>query len=317
MKVETNMTNIQSSFEYFVYIIFGPFLIFLGLFGNTMGLVVLNRKGLDKLGPKQMYKYLFIIDLACLVIVLNNHLIQSFGTGFQVLSQFTCKLYMYFAYTFSPLTPMILIYILVERYLSIKYPVESNFLRNKKIQFIYISILIVINILYFFYIPFISDLRHEETSNQTLCKIVKSKKISSYLVFFSRIFVPFVFVILFSILLVLKIINSRSNLSTFYSKRENLIFKKDVHLSILAILSNFIMICLNLPFYVIFFVMGNDNSVWYVFFLHVYHLSYVFYFYFFLITISTFRKEFFFALTNSKKKKTNFSLQLECNDTTF
>ena len=247
------MANIQSSFEYFVYIIFGPFLIFL----NKMGLVVLSRKRLDKLGPKQMYKYLFIIDVDCLVIVLSNHLARSFDTGLSLLSPFTCKLYMFFAYTFSPLTPMILIYILIERYLSIKYPVEINFLRNKKSQFIYISILILTNILYFLYIPFISDLRHEVASNQTLCKIVKSKKISSYLVFFSRIFVPFAFVILFSILLVLKIMNSRSNLSTLYSKKENLIFKKDVHLSILAILSNFIIICLNLPLYVIFFVFGK------------------------------------------------------------
>ena len=127
-----------------------------------------------------MYMYLFVIDLACLFIILNNHLIQTYDTGFQLLSRFTCKLYMYFAYTFSPLSPMILIYILVERYLSIKYPVESNLLRNKKCQLIYISSIIFINILYFSYIPFISDLSDEYAStNQTLCKIVRSKKPSS------------------------------------------------------------------------------------------------------------------------------------------
>ena len=189
------MAIIQSNFEYFVYIIFCPLVLFLGLFGNSMGLIVLRGKRLDKLGPKKMYKYLFLIDLTCLLIVLNNHLAQSFDTGFQVLSRFTCKLYMYIAYAFSPLTHMVLIYILVEKYLSIKYPVESNLLRKKKSQLIYITVIIALNLIYFTFIPFISDLKYQNSSNnsstnRTLCKVIRMKKVSSYLVFFSRIFFP-------------------------------------------------------------------------------------------------------------------------------
>ncbi len=205
------MVNIRSNFEYFVYIIFGPIVLFLGLFGNVMGLVVLKGKQLNKLGPKQMYKYLFIINLLALLIILNNHLTQSYDIGFHTSSRFACKLSNYFMYTFSPFVPMILIYILVERYLSIKYPVESNLLRNRKSQFVYISIIIVINMLLFLYIPFISDLRHEVSSNnfssnKTLCRIVKSKEIYSFFVSFSPIFVPFTFVIIFSIILIHKIV---------------------------------------------------------------------------------------------------------------
>lgn len=62
------------------------------------------------------------------------------------------------------------------------------------------------------------------------------------------------------------------------------------------------MIGLNFPLYLIFFVKGNDKKAWFVFSLHVYHLSYAFYFYFFLLTNSMFRKEFF-SLQNFKKKK--------------
>jgi len=256
-----------------------------------------------------MYKYLFLIDMTCLLIILNNNLIQSHDTGFQMLSRITCKLYMYFAYTFSPLTHMLLINILVERYLSIKYPVESNLLRNKKSQFIYISVIIFLNVLYFLYIPFISDLTKEQLSNntsanRTLCKIVRSKTTSSYLVFFSRIFVPFTFVVIFSLVLIFKIFNSRNQLTTFYSRRENSIFKRDVYLSVLAILSNFMMICFKVPLFIIFFITRDDKSVWFVFCLHLYHLSYVFYFYFFLITNSMFRKEFISLFyTKSKKPK--------------
>ncbi len=308
------MVNIQTNFEYFVYIIFGPLVLFLGLLGNVLGLVVLRRKNLEKLGPKRMYQYLFKIDLICLLIVLNNHLVQSFDMGFQVLSRLSCKLYMYFAYTFSPITPMILVYILIERYLAIKYPVESNLLRNKKCQLIYISVIVVINILYFMYIPFISDLKYESslnsTTNRTLCKIVRSKKITSYFVFSIRVLVPFTFIFIFSLMLVLKIVNSRNHVSTFYSRKENLLFKRDVYLSILAILSNFLMICFNLPLYIIFFIKEKDSNVGFVFCLHLYHMCYVIYFYFFFITNSMFRREFLSIFIKLKKKKTQ-SLSVE------
>jgi len=204
------MVKVQTDFEYFVYIIFGPLVLLLGLFGNSMGLVLLKRKNLEKLEPKKMYQCLFIIDLVCLLTVLNNHLVQSFDIGFSILSQFTCKFYMYFAYTFSPLTPMILFYILVERYLSVKYPVESNLLRKKICQLIYISVIIGMNLIFFAHIPFMSNLKYEtnhinaSTTNRTLCKIVSSTRMSSFLAFISRIFVLFTLIVLFSIMLVLK-----------------------------------------------------------------------------------------------------------------
>jgi len=247
--------------------------------------------------------------MACLLIVLNNHLVLSFEIGFQVFSRLTCKMYMYFAFTFSPLTHMVLIYILVERYLSIKYPVESNLLRNKKSQLIYILVVIGLNVLYFMYVPLISDLTKDKLSNntaanRTFCRIVRSKMLSTNFSFFSRIFVPFTFVVIFSIVLIFKILNSRNQLTTFYSRRENSIFKRDVYLSILAILSNFIIICFIFPLFLVHFIFGDDKSVWFVFCLHVYHLSYVFYFYFFLITNSMFRKEFI-SLFYTKSKKMN------------
>ena len=48
------MAKIESNFEYFVYIIFGPLVLFLGFFGNTMGIVVLKGKQLGKLGPMHL-----------------------------------------------------------------------------------------------------------------------------------------------------------------------------------------------------------------------------------------------------------------------
>ena len=307
----------ETNFEYFVYQLFGPIVILLGIFGNSLGLIVPRRRDLDELGPKNTYKYLFLIDMICLPIIFNNYMIHAFGIGFSTISWMTCKIYMQYAYIFSSISPMVLVYILVERYLSIKFPVESNFLRNKKTQLVYISMILIFNFFYFLYIPFISDIKIEKLENLsyakniTLCKIVSSKDISSVLVFLARIFVPLILIVIFSIMLVTKVVTARTHMNTFYDDREKIIYKKDAHLSILAIVSNFIIIFLNFPLYAMFFIFKTDKNVWFVFALHIYHLSYVFQFYFFIIANSIFRKAFISIFKRSNKTKRNTELNPE------
>jgi peptidoglycan/LPS O-acetylase OafA/YrhL len=115
---------------------------------------------------------------------------------------------------------------------------------------------------------------------------------------------PFCLIVIFSILLISKIFNSRTNISTYYTNRERIIYRKDVHLSILAIVSNFLIISLNFPLFFIFFILKNDNNVWFVFALHIYHLSYAFQFYLLFFANSMFRKTFISVLkrTNETNK---------------
>jgi len=298
----------ETNFEFFAYKLFGPIVILLGILGNSFGIIVLKRKEMNKLGPKNTYKYLFVIDIICLPLILNNYMIHAYGFGFSNFSRLACKIYMHYAYLFSSISPFILVYILIERYLAIKFPVESNFLRSKKSQFVYISVILILNFFYFLYIPFISDIKYEKavnasTKNLTLCKIVRSKEVSSVFVFFARIFLPFCLIVIFSILLISKIFNSRSNISKNYTERKKKIFRKDVHLSILAVVSNFLIISLNFPLFIIFFIFKNDKNVWFVFALHIYHLSYVFQFYFFIFANKMFRKAFYSFLKRSNENE--------------
>lgn len=62
-----------------------------------------------------MYWYLFVFD-TFLAIDIN----------LTIKSSLACNILMYFMYTIAPVSSSILVYILIERYLSIKYPVESN-----------------------------------------------------------------------------------------------------------------------------------------------------------------------------------------------
>jgi len=71
------------------------------------------------------------------------------------------------------------------------------------------------------------------TSTEIVCVINhKHKNIVKNLTFISKILLPLVLIVLFSIILIYKIIKTKSKVSTFYSKKENEIFRKDVNLAI-------------------------------------------------------------------------------------
>jgi len=55
--------------NFFVKYAFAPFILILGLIGNPMGLIVIGRKKLEKIGPVLIYKFLFIFDTIYLSIL--------------------------------------------------------------------------------------------------------------------------------------------------------------------------------------------------------------------------------------------------------
>ena len=80
-----------------------------------------------------------------------------------------------------------------------------------------------------------------DNSTVELCDLTDdSKVVVSLFLFISRIFIPLLIMVPFTILLVYSIVKSNSNMRTFYTAREQKIFKKDVRLSIMAIVLNFL-----------------------------------------------------------------------------
>jgi hypothetical protein len=60
--------------DFFTNYILPPVILLLGLFGNTMGIVVVSRKNLKNIGPVLIYKFLFISDSIYLSILLFKFL---------------------------------------------------------------------------------------------------------------------------------------------------------------------------------------------------------------------------------------------------
>ena len=119
----------NAGFEFFIYIILPPLILFFGLFGNIIGLVVLSRKNLTKIGPIHVYRFLLSIDSIYLVLVIKNYLDFGYNIPFNKLSSLICKISSYFDYSLDGISPMLLVYISIDRYLFIRF--SNKTLRKK------------------------------------------------------------------------------------------------------------------------------------------------------------------------------------------
>jgi len=119
--------------------------------------------------------------------------------------------------------------------------------------------------------------------------------------FINRILLPLILILFFSAILIYKILTIKERMNTFYSKRERIQFKKDVHLSVVSILFNFVQYSFNMP--IIFAVLINNDIQSPIFFfcLNIFNLGFFFNFYFLLLVNSLFRKDFFLLFTNKSQ----------------
>ncbi len=176
------------------------------------------------------------------------------------------------------------------------------------VVFIYTIIVFIINLIYFLptFLNFNiiestvtgNNNNNNNTTSKLTCDIESNKNEISILAAINRILLPLFLIILFSTILVFKILTSRERMNTFYSNRERKRFKKDVHLSIISILFNFVQYSFNIPFIFVILVNHDTQSPIFYFCLNIFNLSFFFNFYFLLLVNSLFRKDSFLLFTN-------------------
>ena len=126
---------------------FAPILIIFGLFGNLFGLIVVSKKKLAKIGPQIIYIALFIFDWINFVLIFQPYAAFEFNIDVTLFSSLYCKTYFYINFVFATISPMLSVYISIERYISIAYIAKKDFLQQKKIQLIYIIAIVLFNLI--------------------------------------------------------------------------------------------------------------------------------------------------------------------------
>ena len=139
----------SNSFDIFVYYLMAPIIFILGLFGNIIGFKVLQRKKMEKIGPLLIYRCMFVIDSMFLMGIFIFYFDKGFHLSFFLISDLCCKLFFYMANAVKVYCPLILIYISVDRYISLKYYSKRQLLKQNKYQLLYLIGFISFNFLYY------------------------------------------------------------------------------------------------------------------------------------------------------------------------
>lgn len=309
------------------YLVLPTGILIVSLTSNILGIAVLLRKRMKyiHMGPRNMYIYMFVMDsiieLQILVVIL-----ACFNFNIPTMSDLACKLYRYFNYVTNCITQMMLVYISVDRIVSIRFPAKRHILRSKRNQIAYIFVLVLFNMVYFIPVPFFYEVQvysdflatrqiYNQTNNYNFFNPAfmlvcepnsrNSHIMLSSMVFINRTLISSVILIITTISLVISIFKIRERI------RNNKTLKKDIKFSITAVFLNVFYLMLVCP---IFFLFLKEDYYPYInliiFFSYLLFLSYGINFYIFYFTNSLFRREFYNMIKrqNNVKFKLNFKL---------
>jgi len=258
--------------EYFLNYFLPLFIFLLGWLGNIFGLKVLSNKALKKIGPKLVYQYLFISDSIFSLYFITTILQLVYHLDVSILSIIICKLLNYISSGFSALSPFLVVYISIDRYVSIEYSARRFFLRKSKTQHI------------FFWLTF--SLSCYLDSNVSTILV-------SYMDLAIRVILPFTMMSVLTGLLIKSVFESRNRIVENFLAEQNKTFYKEIRLSFTSILVNLLYIITQLPasiayYYPQYFSKNAFNATIYIF-----YLNYASNFYILLSTNSLFREKFF------------------------
>lgn len=275
--------------------IFSTIVLSLGLIGNFFGLITLVSKKMLAIGTRSMHRFLFISDSFYLSLIVPL-ILQEYEIYLTKISDLLCKGFYYFTGAISIVSPMILIYISFDRYLSLKYLNKIDYLRRNSIQLGYILGVILANASYYLILPFSFSIHNMtiDNSNVTICNF--NSKYDQIIIMNMdlgfRVMFPFVLMIITSALLINKVVMSGRRVLANNSSNENKRIKRDIKFAISSISLNFVYIILNLPISLaLIFVESLQNNL-FLFLYYIYFSRSAINFYLLFLTNSLFRTEF-------------------------
>jgi hypothetical protein len=289
-------------FLYFVKYIFPIAILTFGLIGNTLGIIVFLKKDLKNIGPKRTYIYLFSSDSLFLVQIIVTYLQYGYGLNFATLSDFSCKLWNFCNYSFATVSSYLIVYISMERCVSLIQPAWRFTLRKRKSQLIWYLFFIFACMVYYLpaglYFKIIS--LSDNGIFTTTCDFVdtNAQLLISYMDLIARAIVPFFLMIICSVTLIYSLFKSRLRVVENFLAEENQTFYRELRLSVSSLSLNIIYIATQLPISITIFQAEYYSNFIYELSFYLFYFSYAINFYIILATNSLFRSRFISLFRN-------------------
>ncbi len=237
----------------------------LGLIGNIISFIIFSCRRFENTIFSTYFRFVIIADSMSLLTSINKSL-EYFTIYLVKESDFCCKFLWYSNYVLFQLSSWTMVFISIDRYLSIAMPNKFPFRKSKNIQmFICLAISIFHMIFYspilwsFHLLKTISyDNETNLTSKHSECDFDRSVRLDLMDIFDGSV-VPFSLMILFTSLMLRTLFNTRkktrtnhrtNTLSCSNTKSKTSSSKqKDVRFAMISVILNIIFFALTFPFY--------------------------------------------------------------------
>jgi hypothetical protein len=296
--------NIKNGLVFFISYLFPPLVLLFGLIGNSLGLILLLNQDLINIGPRDTYRYLLISDSIYLLQIIVSNLEYSYDLNLSTLSNVSCKLWNYFNYSLAPISSWLIVYISLDRCISIQKPKWRFTLRNRRNQFIFFLIVLIICLFYYLPVGFYYEKMMTEinSSNESLliCGFINSNSdtMLSYMDGIFRAVIPFFLMLLFNLILIYALIASRKRIVENFLAEENQTFYKEIKFAFSSILMNLIYILTQAPVSITITFDSFSTDLTFQSTVYLFYMSYALNFYIILATNSLFRSKFFSLFRN-------------------
>ncbi|XP_060075386.1 growth hormone secretagogue receptor type 1-like [Ylistrum balloti] len=126
------LQNVLNSLDYFDYFYFPTFLL-LGLIGNTLTVIIMNRKSFSKLNSRLLLICLASSDTLLLLTQPFNKkfVIKLMGTALRALSDMGCKIFFVFFRTGKMTSSWMVVFLCVERFVAVWFPLKAKSITTK------------------------------------------------------------------------------------------------------------------------------------------------------------------------------------------
>lgn len=202
--------------------LFNSLILILGLFGNIVGYNVFRKKELVNFPAREFYIVLSFIDTTSFTLPMFQDLLLDLKIDIALINEFSCKFFSFTDYTTAPISAWMIVYISVDRYIAVRFP-QNILIKKASFQRLFIFLIIISNAL--FYSPSIYYIRLVSKDNFSYeCKFIdeESKKFMNTMSLVNSTLLPFVFMLIFSILLIHILIKltpqlSKKNITNIFS----------------------------------------------------------------------------------------------------
>jgi hypothetical protein len=233
-----------------------------GIVANALAFTAFSRKRFHNTVFSTYYRFLCIADSLELATHIFYALQQELNANWDNQSLLICAIVRYTSFVASPMSSHVLALISIDRYVSISFPAKLLFRKRKKFQLSLLASIVTFNLIFYSetviakFTPDPSQFDNITNTTGSYCDYVVDPVLPFWQSVWNEIWVPFFLMIIFSLLTIKFLYDSRTRVSSSSSSK-----KRDRKFATVSISTNLAFLFLALPLSVLSLIANYSTEL--------------------------------------------------------